>query len=170
MATELPRFHTGLPILRASKNTVVHRVIRWNLFNNEPHLLSFDWLPRHQAPPTEVDDGTIYTHIDGVRLHCVMSFAYWHESYRMDDLHAPDRGFTEIDYQYLMAAQIGTTIDLEFFPYESMVEPNRSVPDVRFLCHIRQFSRHDDENNAWRWACLLDVEGVNIVESADIPV
>ena len=168
---EVRQFGLGPPVMRisdASTHAVV-RTIFWDDLNNEPSVNDYNWPPHHQAPPTEVDTGKIYTHIDGVRFHAAMTFTYWHPDFQMI---LPDgvfrHSFNEHDFTWLLKAQCGTTYDIEFFPSTTIAQG--TPPNAKYQCRILTLSRSRAEDDTFVWNCILEVEGTSIVAAADIPV
>jgi hypothetical protein len=169
--SEVRQFGVGSPVVRISRSSThaVERIIVWDDFNNEPNVSDYNWPLHSQAPATEVDTGKIYTHHDGVRFHAAMTFTYWHPDYQAA---WPDglvhQFFNEHDFTWLLKAQCGTTYDIEFFPSTTIAQG--TPPNAKYQCHILSLSRTRAEDNAYVWNCILEVEGINIVAAADIPV
>lgn len=151
----------------ASTHTV-ERIITWEPMNNDYNLLDYGWTLHNQAPPTEVDTGVIYTHVDGVRMHASMTFSYWHPDYETDRNGIRHQSFTEHDFAWLLRAQCGTAYDIEFFPFDTVAQG--TPPNSKYHCHIISLTRTRAEGNAYVWNCSLEVEGVNIVTAGNIPV
>lgn len=171
MASEETRqFGKGVPIIRISNATThaVDRIVVWDDFNNDFNLVDYSWNLHHQAAPTEVDTGIIYTHVDGVRLHAAMNFSYWHPDYEAHGGIIRPQKFTEHDFAWLLRAQCGTTYDIEFFPFDSLAVG--TPPDSKYHCYILNLARTRAEGNAYIWNCSLEVSGINVVSAGDIPV
>lgn len=161
------QFSTGVPVIRISDSTshAVVRTISFDIQDNAPLLESFDWAEHHQVPPTEVESGAIYTHVDGARLRARMTWSYWHPDYQPWK-QVQGATFTEHDYQWLKLAQIGAGYDLEFFPFEEI--PQGTPPSNLFQAHIVSLTRTRNEANVYVWECALEVQGVNV--RTNIPV
>lgn len=157
-------FMVGRPLMRISDSTThdVRRIINWHEEVNDFLVTDYSWPSHEQAPWDEADDGYLYDHVDGNRLHCGLRFSYRHPDYTPG--HVPQHEtFTEWDYRWVMMAKIGIEFDIEFFPFDT-IPMGTTPPNLNYLVKVAPGSptRTRNENNAYKWDCFLEVYGKQV--------
>ncbi len=108
------RFLTSAPAIVLPR--IGHR-IQFDAACNQYHFDYLAWDDVYESEDTTAQDGTIYEHLLGWRLHAVLTFVIAHPSIAFHSIRRPPiDGFTEVDWALLDTERLGGYA-VKFYPH-----------------------------------------------------